>query len=245
MIQPMTLINPVPTSGWNKNDGYDGDSGLDNLVPANTPCVCAADAVIEYAEPAANRRSRHQPGRLSTMALNNHLVSFGSHQLNSGAPTFFPLALGVLLSTAVLPLFSPTHAEPYLGTANSPAFACPARRLGVGPGGRALRQCLLAAYSTLLSPEPLHGGRTLTPWQVLWGTPGSASPAPIRPYASITADSSRRPSSVHRGSMPVRAASTAVSLCCRHSVRIKWLTLFLRFRGLSAASTKVGGAFVL
>ena len=47
----MTLINPVPTSGWNENGGYDGDSGLDILVPANTPCVCAADGVIEYAEP--------------------------------------------------------------------------------------------------------------------------------------------------------------------------------------------------
>ena len=46
----MTLINPVPTSGWNENGGYDGDSGLDILVPANTPCVCAADGVIEYAE---------------------------------------------------------------------------------------------------------------------------------------------------------------------------------------------------
>jgi murein DD-endopeptidase MepM/ murein hydrolase activator NlpD len=46
----MTLINPVPTSGWNENGGYDGDSGLDILVPADTPCVCAADGVIEYAE---------------------------------------------------------------------------------------------------------------------------------------------------------------------------------------------------
>ncbi len=121
MIQPMTLINPVPTSGWNKNDGYDGDSGLDNLVPANTPCICAADAVIEYAEPAANRRSRHQPGRLSTMALNNHLVSFGSHQLNSGAPTFFPLALGVLLSTAVLPGLQPAASASPLPVAIAPA----------------------------------------------------------------------------------------------------------------------------
>jgi len=121
MIQPMTLINPVPTSGWNKNDGYDGDSGLDNLMPANTPCVCAADAVIEYAEPAANRRGRHQPGRLSKMALNNHLVSFGSHQLNSGAPTFFPLALGVLLSTAVLPGLQPAASASPLPVAIAPA----------------------------------------------------------------------------------------------------------------------------
>ena len=125
----------------------------------------------------------------------------------------------------MLALFSPTHAEPYLGTADPPVFACPARRLGVGPGGRALRQCLLAAYSTLLSPEPLHGGRTLTPWQVLLGTPGSASPAPIRPYASITADSSRRPSSVHRGSMPVpltvaRCQHCRLSLLAQHGCTV-------------------------
>jgi hypothetical protein len=35
----MTLINPVPTSGWNENGSYVGDSGLDILVPTNTPCV--------------------------------------------------------------------------------------------------------------------------------------------------------------------------------------------------------------
>jgi len=45
----MALTNPVPGSGWNENGGYDGDSGLDILVPANTPCVCAADGVVEYA----------------------------------------------------------------------------------------------------------------------------------------------------------------------------------------------------
>jgi hypothetical protein len=55
----MTLINPVPTSGWNENGSYVGDSGLDILVPTNTPCVCAADGVIEYAEPTGNRRGRH------------------------------------------------------------------------------------------------------------------------------------------------------------------------------------------
>ena len=46
----MSLINPVPSSGWNENGGYDGDSGLDILVPAGTPCICAADGVVEYAE---------------------------------------------------------------------------------------------------------------------------------------------------------------------------------------------------
>ena len=46
----MALNNPVPGSGWNENGGYDGDSGLDILVPANTPCICAADGVVEYAE---------------------------------------------------------------------------------------------------------------------------------------------------------------------------------------------------
>lgn len=46
----MSLINPVPISGWDNNGGYDGDTGLDILVPAGTPCVCAADGVIEYAE---------------------------------------------------------------------------------------------------------------------------------------------------------------------------------------------------
>jgi murein DD-endopeptidase MepM/ murein hydrolase activator NlpD len=46
----MRLMNPVPGSGWNENGGYDGDSGLDILVPAGTPCICAADGVVEYAE---------------------------------------------------------------------------------------------------------------------------------------------------------------------------------------------------
>jgi hypothetical protein len=141
----MTLINPVPTSGWNENYGYDGDSGLDILEPANTPCVSATDGAIEYAElghillglmtpirdPKRSNNSRtcrlpawstHKPGRLSTMALNNHLGSFGSHPFNSGAPTVFPLALGVLLSTAVLPGLQPAaSASPLPPVAIAPA----------------------------------------------------------------------------------------------------------------------------
>jgi hypothetical protein len=46
----MALINPVPSSGWDNNGGYDSDSGLDILVPVGTTCVCAADGIIEYAE---------------------------------------------------------------------------------------------------------------------------------------------------------------------------------------------------
>jgi murein DD-endopeptidase MepM/ murein hydrolase activator NlpD len=46
----MALVNPVPTSGWNNNGGYDSDSGLDILVPVGTKCVCAADGIVEYAE---------------------------------------------------------------------------------------------------------------------------------------------------------------------------------------------------
>lgn len=46
----MVLINPVPKSDWENNGGYAGDSGLDILVPANTPCVCAADGTVIYAE---------------------------------------------------------------------------------------------------------------------------------------------------------------------------------------------------
>jgi murein DD-endopeptidase MepM/ murein hydrolase activator NlpD len=49
-MQRMALINPVPTSGWDNNGGYEGDSGLDILVPAGTPCVCAADGTVIYAE---------------------------------------------------------------------------------------------------------------------------------------------------------------------------------------------------
>jgi hypothetical protein len=83
----------------------------------------------------------------------------------------------------------------------------------------------ITSYGLRLSPELLHGGRTLTPWQVLWGTPGSASSAPSRPYASITADSSRRPSSVHRGSMPVpltvaRCQHCRLSLLAQHGCTV-------------------------
>lgn len=46
----MSLINPVPSSGWDNNGGYDSDSGLDILVPVGTKCVCAADGIVEYAE---------------------------------------------------------------------------------------------------------------------------------------------------------------------------------------------------
>lgn len=46
----MNLINPVPSSNWNNNGGYDSDSGLDILVPVGTKCVCAADGIVEYAE---------------------------------------------------------------------------------------------------------------------------------------------------------------------------------------------------
>jgi hypothetical protein len=56
------------------------------------------------------------------MALNNHLGSFGSHPLNSGAPTIFPLALGVLLSAAVLPGLQPAaSASPLPPVAIAPA----------------------------------------------------------------------------------------------------------------------------
>ncbi len=45
------LTNPVPGSTRQANDGgYSADSGLDISVPAGTPCVCAADGVVEYAE---------------------------------------------------------------------------------------------------------------------------------------------------------------------------------------------------
>ncbi len=46
----MALINPIPSSGWDNNGGFDGDSGLDILVPVNTPCVCAADGSVIHAE---------------------------------------------------------------------------------------------------------------------------------------------------------------------------------------------------
>ena len=46
----MSLINPVPSSNWDNNGGYDSDSGLDILVPVGTQCVCAADGIVEYAE---------------------------------------------------------------------------------------------------------------------------------------------------------------------------------------------------
>jgi murein DD-endopeptidase MepM/ murein hydrolase activator NlpD len=46
----MNLINPVPSSNWDNNGGYDSDSGLDILVPVGTKCVCAADGIVEYAE---------------------------------------------------------------------------------------------------------------------------------------------------------------------------------------------------
>jgi hypothetical protein len=56
------------------------------------------------------------------MALNNHLGSYGSHPFNSGAPTVFPLALGVLLSTAVLPGLQPAaSASPLPPVAIAPA----------------------------------------------------------------------------------------------------------------------------
>jgi hypothetical protein len=55
------------------------------------------------------------------MALNNHLGPFGSHPLNSGAPTVFPLALGVLLSTAVLPGLQPAASASPLPIAIAPA----------------------------------------------------------------------------------------------------------------------------
>lgn len=46
----MAFLNPVPTSSWANNGGYDADSGLDILVPVGTKCVCAADGTVEYAE---------------------------------------------------------------------------------------------------------------------------------------------------------------------------------------------------
>lgn len=46
----MAFANPVPTSGWDNNGGYDSDTGLDILLPVGTKCVCAADGVVEYAE---------------------------------------------------------------------------------------------------------------------------------------------------------------------------------------------------
>lgn len=46
----MSIINPVPSSGWDNNGGYNSDSGLDILVPVGTKCVCAANGVVEYAE---------------------------------------------------------------------------------------------------------------------------------------------------------------------------------------------------
>jgi hypothetical protein len=48
-----------------------------------------------------------KPGRLSTMASKNHLACRSSNPLHSGAPIVFPLALGVLLSAAVLPGLQP------------------------------------------------------------------------------------------------------------------------------------------
>jgi len=74
-IQFMALINPVPKSGWNENDGV----GM----------------------------AAEKPGRLSTMASKNHLACRSSNPLHPGAPTVFPLALGVLLSAAVLPGLQP------------------------------------------------------------------------------------------------------------------------------------------
>jgi hypothetical protein len=46
----MSLINPIPGSGWHNNGGYDADTGLDILVPMGTRCVAAAEGTVEYCE---------------------------------------------------------------------------------------------------------------------------------------------------------------------------------------------------
>jgi|688.fasta_scaffold165324_1 hypothetical protein len=55
------------------------------------------------------------------MALNNRMESFCSRPLNSGAPTAFPLALGVLLGTAVLTTLQPASSASPLPVAIAPA----------------------------------------------------------------------------------------------------------------------------
>ena len=69
----MALINPVPSSGWDNNGGYDSDSGLDIIVPVGTKCVSAADGIIEYAE--RGHTPWFEDTNLSTALLNLRIAS--------------------------------------------------------------------------------------------------------------------------------------------------------------------------
>ena len=62
-----------------------------------------------------------KPGRLSTMARNNHLACKSSNPLHSGAATVFPLAFGMLLSAAVLSTLQPAASASPLPVAIAPA----------------------------------------------------------------------------------------------------------------------------
>jgi hypothetical protein len=61
-----------------------------------------------------------KPGKLWIMARKNHLACKSSNPLHSGAPTVFPLALGVLLSAAVLPGLEPAASASPMPVAIAP-----------------------------------------------------------------------------------------------------------------------------